>query len=261
MKLYHAAISTCSQKVRLVLAEKSLHYESELLDLQRGDQFAPEYLARNPAGVVPTLEDRGGVYVESTLINEYLDDAYPEVPLRPVAPGLRHRMRLWCRRIDELHPHCGVVTYAIGVRPGLLKRPREEVDSLIGSIPDPARRALRRSVVDDGVRSPAFAAAYEAHDRFFADLEAALETSPWLAGDLFSLADAALVPYVLRVDHLRLTGLIENRPRLMDWYERAAERPSYETAIEALLPEAAVAAFGTAGDAVAAEVAALTAGP
>jgi glutathione S-transferase len=259
VKLYHAAISTCSQKVRLVLAEKGLGYESELLDLQRGDQFAPEYLARNPAGVVPTLEDRGGVYVESTLINEYLDDAYPDVPLRPLAPGLRHRMRLWCKRIDELHPHCGVVTYAIGVRPGLLKRPREEVDALIGSIPDPARRALRRSVVDDGVRSTAFSAAWEAHDRFFEGVEAALEKSPWLAGDLFSLADAALVPYVLRVDHLRLTGLIENRPRIMDWHERVAGRPSYEAAIESLLPETAVAAFGGAGEAVAAEVAVVVA--
>ena len=59
MKLYHNIVSTCSQKVRLVLAEKNLVYESEFLDLQRGDQFAPDYLKLNPNAVVPTLEDDG----------------------------------------------------------------------------------------------------------------------------------------------------------------------------------------------------------
>lgn len=258
MKLHHAALSTCSQKVRLVLAEKDLAYASELLDLQRGDQFAPAYLALNPAGVVPTLEDQGGVYVESTLINEYLDDAYPDVPLKPLAPGLRHRMRLWCKRIDEVHPHCGVVTYAIGIRPGLLRRPRGDVDAMIDSIPDPVRRELRRSVVADGVRAPAFGAAIGAHERLFTLVESALERSPWLAGDLFSLADAALTPYLLRVIHLRLSALLEDRPRLMDYYERVAERPSYDVAVASLLPAAAVEAFGAAGDAVADEIAAVT---
>ena len=83
MKRFHAPISTCSQKVRLVLAEKGLAYESALVDLTSGEQFKPEYLALNPSAVVPTLQDGGATFVESTLINEYLDDAYPEVALKP----------------------------------------------------------------------------------------------------------------------------------------------------------------------------------
>jgi glutathione S-transferase len=259
MKLYHAGISTCSQKVRLVLAEKRLAFDSALVDLQQGEQFAADYLRLNPAGVVPTLEDQGAVLVESTLINEYLDDAYPDKPLRPAAPERRHAMRLWCKRIDELHPHCGVQTYAIGVRPGMLKRPAEDVASLISAIPDPVRRAARRSVIDHGVQAPEFAVAFAAHDRFFGDVERALGSSAFLAGDLFSLADAALLPYVLRVDHLGLTALLEDRPALMGWYERVAERDSYDSAVARFLPEAAVAAFRRAGDAVAEEVAALAA--
>ena len=66
MKLYHAAPSTCSQKVRLVLAEKGLDYESVELDLQAGDQFEPGYLDKNPNGVVPTLEDGSATLIEST---------------------------------------------------------------------------------------------------------------------------------------------------------------------------------------------------
>lgn len=255
MKLYHAPVSTCSQKVRLVLAEKALDYESEFIDLQRGDQFAADYLAKNPAGVVPTLEDAGAVFIESTLINEYLDDAYPQVPLRPAEPVARHQMRLWCRRIDDLHPHCGVQTYAIGVRPGMLQRPSEEVDALIAAIPDPSRRALRRSVIDQGVQAPAFAAAYRAHDQFFAEIEQRLSDAQWLVGDQLTLADAALLPYVLRVDHLLLTGLLEHRPGLMAWYQRMAARDSYQPAVAQLLPEAMVDAFRSAGAAVADQVA------
>ena len=58
---------------------------------------------------------------------------------------------------------------------------------------------------------------------------------PWLAGETFSLADAALLPYVLRVDHLRLTGLLEGRPNLVGWYERVQGRESFRTAVADLL--------------------------
>ncbi|MEJ2088054.1 MAG: glutathione S-transferase family protein [Gammaproteobacteria bacterium] len=259
MRLYHAPMSTCSQKVRLVLAEKGLDYESELIDLQKGEQFAPDYLAKNPNGVVPTLEDEGRVLIESTLINEYLDDAYPRPALKPDAAADRHAMRLWCKRIDELHPACGVQTYAIGIRPGLMRRPKAEVDALVEAIPDPARRAARRSVVDRGIEAPEFASAYAAHVTLFDRAEETLADAPYLTGVAFTLADAAFLPYVLRVDHLNLVGLLRGRSALDDWYRRVQERPSYHTAVGAHLAEPAVAAFRRAGEAVADEVARIAA--
>ena len=259
MKLYHAPISTCSQKVRLALAEKGLDYDSEFIDLQKGEQFAADYLAKNPAGVVPTLEDQGNVLIESTLINEYLEDAYPRPALAPAAPAARHLMRLWCKRVDELHGACGIQTYAIGIRPGLLKRDPAEVDALVEAIPDPGRRAIRRSVVDHGVQAPEFTGAFTAHLKTFALAEQALTGTPWLAGEEFSLADVALLPYVLRVDHLALNSLLEDRPALTGWYRRMQDRPSYQPAVAAFLPEAAVAGFRRAGEAVAEEVQRLTA--
>ena len=243
MKLYHAPISTCSQKVRLVLAEKGLDYESEFIDLQKGGQFAPEYLAKNPAGVVPTLEDGGRVLVESTLINEYLEDAYPEPALAPAEPASRHAMRLWCKKIDELHPSCGIQTYAIGIRPGMLKQDPDKVSALINAIPDPGRRATRRSVVDHGVEAPEFAGAYAAHVKLFDLADHVLAGSAYLVGDTLTLADAALLPYVLRVDHLNLSGLLEGRSGLAAWYQRMQERPMFQPAVADYLPEAAVSAF------------------
>jgi len=89
LKLYHSTTSVCAMKVRLALEEKALAWESELLSLQRGDQHDPAYLKLNPNGVVPTLVDEGRVVIESTLIIEYLDEAFPQAPLMPSEPYRR----------------------------------------------------------------------------------------------------------------------------------------------------------------------------
>ena len=73
MRLYHNPVSSCSQKVRMVLSEKGLEFDSTIIDLQKGEQFDPDYMKLNPNAVVPTLDDGGNILIESTLINEYLD--------------------------------------------------------------------------------------------------------------------------------------------------------------------------------------------
>ena len=114
IELYHADMSTCAQKVRLTLADKGLPWESHLFNLRRRDQHDPDYLKLNPNGVVPTLVDDGAVIIESTVICEYLDDAYPNPTLRPAAPAERARMRQWTKWLDEvLHYHTGVTEWVI----------------------------------------------------------------------------------------------------------------------------------------------------
>lgn len=70
LELYHNAASTCSQKVRLILAEKGLSYERHAVDLISGEQHDPDYVRLNPNHVVPTLVHDAAVLAESTLINE-----------------------------------------------------------------------------------------------------------------------------------------------------------------------------------------------
>ena len=119
LELYHNAVSTCSQKVRLVLAEKSLDYTSHDIDLVAGGQHDPDYVKLNPNHVVPTLVDDGRVFIESTLINQYLDETRPEVSMRPSDPAARHAMSLFIKRVDEkVHPAASVLTFAIGARQG-----------------------------------------------------------------------------------------------------------------------------------------------
>ena len=126
--LYHGATSVCAAKVRLVLAEKTLPWEGEVLDLQRGDQHRPDYRKLNPNSVVPTLVHDGRVVIESTLIIEYLDEAFADPPLMPADPYQRAIARLWMKKIDDyLHAACSTVTFAIAFRKFLLKKTPEEL--------------------------------------------------------------------------------------------------------------------------------------
>jgi len=100
--LHHAWRSSASRRVRLCLAEKGLEFESHVVDMMNMEHHSPEYLKINPNGVIPTLilEDGRSLY-ESGTICEYLDEAYPEPPLRPADPYERAVMRNWIRHVDE----------------------------------------------------------------------------------------------------------------------------------------------------------------
>jgi glutathione S-transferase-like protein len=102
LELYHDWRSFCSIKVRLCLAEKGLTWESRFIDLMKLEHTSPDYLKLNPNGLVPTLVRDGVAIYESTLINEYLDEVFPEVPLMPRDPIERARARYWVKFEDDV---------------------------------------------------------------------------------------------------------------------------------------------------------------
>ena len=257
LELRHFGFSTCSQKVRLVLAEKQLDFVSHEVDILNGGQHDPAYVRLNPNHVVPTLVHDGAVLLESTLINEYLDDAFPAVPLRPADPVARHATRLWTKFLDEkVHSATAAVTFAIGPRSIILQQPEAEREANLAGIPDAKERAARRSVLAHGVKAPEFAGALAHMVELLDRVERALGAAPWLSGDAYGLADAAVTPYVLRLDHLAMTPLLSApaRPRLGDWFDRVRARPNFATAVAAWAPEPAVAFLRMTGDAVWPEV-------
>ncbi len=71
-----------------------------------------------------------------------------------------------------------------------------------------------------------------------ARMEDALAEAPWLAGSSYSLADIGLIPYVTRLDNMRVLDSGGGRPRLDNWFDRIRARPSYETAIRQWVPQA-----------------------
>ena len=210
IELYHFAFSTCSQKVRLVLAEKGIDFVSHEVDLIAGGQHDPEYVKLNPKHVVPTLVHDGRVLVESSLINAYVDDAFPDPPLRPSDALGRYEVGKWIRRVDDaVHPAAPIVTFAIGPRPMLLQQPAEVREANLAKIPDAKDRAQRRSVLEHGVEAPEFAGAFAVFLDMLDRMEVELAERPWLSGAGFGLADATVLPYVLRLEHLAMDPLLD----------------------------------------------------
>jgi glutathione S-transferase len=233
LELYHNAMSTCSQKVRIALAEKGQAWEGHHLNLRARDQHRPEYLKLNPNGVVPTLVHDGRVIIESAVINEYIDQVFGGTPLRPADPYDRARMRLWTKQLDEgLHAASATISACIAFRYQFTEGKTDaQIRETLNGYIDPAKRARMSENVLEGVRSTYFRAAILRVRRMLDDMEARLQDGPWLAGGTYSLADIAVTPYVTRVDHLQLGGRIAARPHLADWYARIRARPSYDVAL------------------------------
>ena len=252
LELHHFPFSTCSQKVRLVLAEKGLDFDSREVNLMAGEQHDPAYVALNPNHVVPTLVHDGHALIESTLINEYLDEAFPDPPLQPSDALGRHRARLWTKHLDEkVHSATAVVTFSVGPRNAILQQPAEVREANLAAIVDPIERAARRSVIEHGVDAPEFAGALRRMIGLVDRMEAALARRPWLGGDSFGLADAAALPYVLRLDHLGMTPLVSGpaRPGVADWTARVCARPAFAVAVGAWIPDGVLPIMRLGGEA------------
>ena len=236
--LYHAATAVCAAKVRLVLAEKGLEYHGHLLNLGAGDQFKPEYLKLNPNAVVPTLVDDGNVLIESTVINEYLEDRFPEVPLRPADAAGCAQMRLWTKKEDLIHDAINTMTATIVFRQELLQKPQHEREARYAKIPDPAKRRKWEKMINEGFESEIVSEALVRMQRHFALMDRSLDESGWLVGGQYSLADAGLLSFFYRLELLGCQALWQGRyPRVTEWYERSAMRPSFETAIKAFVSQ------------------------
>lgn len=233
LALYHNGMSTCSQKVRLTLAEKGRDFVSHHFDLRAGDQHRPDYLKLNPNGVVPTIIHDGRVVYESAVIDEYLEDVFPDPPLRPSDPWQRARMRIWVKQLDEgLHAASATISACIAFRYQFMEGKTEaELKKTLDGYVDPVKRARMTENVMKGVDSSFFRPAIRRVARMLDEMDAALAESDWLAGASYSLADVAFTPYVTRVSHLQQGWMIEARPRVAGWLERVRARPAYDTAM------------------------------
>ncbi|UTH75088.1 maleylacetoacetate isomerase [Chromobacterium sp. IIBBL 290-4] len=104
--LYGYYRSSAAYRVRIALNLKGLAYQYRAVNLLKGEQKSPEYLAINPHGLVPLLDDGGVKVAQSLAICEYLDEAYPDgVKLLPADPATRARARSIALAIAaDIHP-------------------------------------------------------------------------------------------------------------------------------------------------------------
>lgn len=240
--LYHHGSSVCAAKVRIVLAEKSLPWNGIYIDILRGDQFDPAYMKLNAKAVVPTLVHDGKVIVESSVICEYLDEAFPEPALKPAAPADRAAMRLWTKAVDEfLHPACAELTFASCHRFIIGRLSPEKFNEFLESTPPLSVtadwHARKKEIVRQGMAAPRVDRTFRLYDSYLQKMEDALAHADWLAGNVLSLADIAMAPYVNRLDMLGMQEMwVGKRPHLTAWFERMRQRPSFKPALLDMCP-------------------------
>ncbi|SFQ95989.1 glutathione S-transferase family protein [Poseidonocella sedimentorum] len=226
--LFNAPQSTCSQRVRYVLHAKGLPFEEIRLDLFAGDQLKPDYLALNPNGVVPTLKDGETAIIDSAVIMEYLDEAYPGAGLTPENPVARARMRSMMRFIDEVPtPAVRVPSYNLAFLPHFQSMTEAEFQALCDS--KPLRREFLMKMGRTGFPKAEMDEAMGRLRRGVERMAGWLEASggPWLMGSRLTLADIAIMPVIVRLEDIGLHRLWEDHPKVGDWLDAIAATPAY----------------------------------
>jgi glutathione S-transferase len=166
LKLGGFAGSNYYNKVKLVLLEKEIPFEEEL---QKADR-SPELYAKSPLGKIPYLMTEQGLLVESEVLVEYLEDAYPQKPLMPADPYQRAKVR---EMVTFIELHLELVARELYMEAFFGKPIHEEIKRR-------TEKLLKRN-----------AAAFKSMVKF----------SPYIMGEQFTAADCAAVM------HLPLVGM------------------------------------------------------
>jgi glutathione S-transferase len=200
IKLYDFPMSPRARKPRIVLAEKGLQYEKVNVDITKGEQKKPEYLAINPYGKVPALQDNGTTVYESSIIMEYLNDKYPNPPLMPADPGQRARARVLMHYGDTVYD--GAFASIVGE---VFFKPKGQADQNV------------------------IAKAKQDLNACFERLERELGNNDYLLGSALTLADICFVNWAPLFGPLQVE-VPSQCSKVSAWLKRLQERPSVKAA-------------------------------
>jgi len=195
LKMYQSDLSPYATRVRILAHAKNVKLET--VPPPGGSMKSPEYLAINPLGKIPSLDHDGEVLIESEVICEYLEDAFPTPTLRPVDPMARAKVRLLSRMGD------------LYLSPPLV--------ALFGQLNPKTRDA---AVVDKAFKEIETAGGHIAH---------VLEGPDYAAGGRLSLADCTLMPLFAFVESLLVPvfGKPNPLPEKLQTYFANAQKDTY----------------------------------
>ncbi len=193
IKLHYHPLSTYSRRVRIALLEKQIAFEPVIVDMAQRRHREPAYLALNPYGRVPTLEEDGFVVYESTAILNYLEATHPKPPLAPADARQRALVDMHMKLCDiQMTRHAGTIIFP------------------------------KRFLPKERWNETAMTEAKGEIEKHLAILDRQLAGKRFLVAEQFTLADICYLPF------LEFLPLMEIAPpaNVAGWSERLLARPS-----------------------------------
>lgn len=201
MKLSGHPLSTCTRKVLTVLHEKGQTPDLKVVDFAKGEHKQADYMGFQPFGKLPVLEDDGFVLYESRAISRYLDEKLGGTKLHGSDARTRAVVEQWISvEQSEFSPHAMKIVMQNLFHPQF------------GQPTDEAVVAAGRKGIE--VALPI--------------LDRQLAKTTFIAGDTFTLADIAFMPYVEYLYAAKAGDLIDKHPHVTAWWKRVSDRPSWK---------------------------------
>lgn len=218
--LWHAPMSSCSQRVRIVLAETNREYKGHLINLERDEHASDAYQAIHPKGLVPAMVVDGRLFIESIDIIQEIAGKQSDLAVAASAELLA--------MADKAQLDLKLLTFEFLFRAGPPPT-AADAEAFQGAHRNEWLRQFRIDFAN-GFESSRLEAAVRATKQGFQRLDDVLSDGrKHLGGEVFSLSDVAWMPNVHRFN---LMGWpFEKTPHLNAWFERVSKRMSYKSAL------------------------------
>ncbi|KAF7100290.1 hypothetical protein CFC21_101822 [Triticum aestivum] len=211
VKVYGWAMSPFVARPLLCLEEAGVDYELVPMSREAGDHRQPDFLARNPFGQVPVLEDGDLTLFESRAIARHVLRKYkPELLVGDGSPESASTVDMWLEvEAHQHHPVLVAITMQCLVAP------------LLGNAPDQA-------VLDENLGKLG---------KVLEVYEARLSASKYLAGESVSIADLSHFPMMRYFMETEYAALVEESPHVKAWWEELKARPAARRVTEFMPPD------------------------
>jgi glutathione S-transferase len=232
-ELFHWRPVSHSAKVLICLHEAGVDYKSHFVDLLGFDQFSEEFLALNPMGQVPVLRVGDVALAESSLINEYIAEAWPDAGLAPADALGWYECLAWSKYIDyNLSSSVATLGCRKELVPMLAERNADDVAHAIDAIPVEERKAGWREAAANGYSDDVIANSERKIRLVIGRVEARLVDAEWMVGDAYSIADIDTFAMLNTAADIA-PGLFEGvgSARTREWLAGIAARPAVKEAL------------------------------
>ena len=239
LELYHWEPNAFSLKALIALNEKKLDFTSHYVDWSGFEQFGPGgpklnlEAEHNPEAEGPILVHDGAVISESFFMMEYLEDAFPQTPLKLGTPHGDWQVQVWGRFIGErAAPAVSTLGCHKYLVPILKEKRINSADQVLARMPTQERRVAWAEAIDDSYSDDVIADSQRKATLLVTRIEDALANADWLVENTYTLADIDAFSMANALPKLLPEAAnAKAAPRFTDWLGRMRARPAVRAAL------------------------------